>query len=71
MKQVIKITEEQANKLKGKLFAKDSYFNPIQDNDNNWIISIEEMEKCEFEEFDFLKECEIIEYKPKITPLFI
>lgn len=69
MKKVVKITEEQALLIKGKEFAKDSYFNPQQDSDNNWFTSIETVEQCENKEFDFLKECELIEYKPKITPI--
>jgi hypothetical protein len=40
MIQVVILTEEQKNQLVGQQYAPDSYFNPIQDLDNNWIISI-------------------------------
>lgn len=61
---VAKLTVEQADELKGKEYAKDSLFNPIQDNNNNWVISIEEVEACYIE---WVKELPLIEYKPKQT----
>ena len=56
------LTPEQAEQLKGQLYAPDSYFNPIQDIDNNWIISTQEQEQCSI---DWVKELPLIEYKPK------
>ena len=58
------ITDEQAEQLKGKLYAPDSYFNPIQDVDKNWIISTQEQYQCSI---DWVKELPLIEYKPKET----
>ena len=43
MMQVHLLTQEQAEQLNGQQYATDSYFNPIQDADGNWIISIEEV----------------------------
>ena len=40
------LTEVQKNEIVGQLYAPDSYFNPIQDLNDNWIISVEEMEQC-------------------------
>jgi hypothetical protein len=59
------LTEEQKNELAGQTYSADSYFNPIQDFYNNWIISVEEMKATDIE---WVKELELIEYKPKPTP---
>jgi hypothetical protein len=58
------LTEAQKDELVGQLYAPRSYYNPIQDIDNNWIISVEEME-LENEQFMWLKELPLIPYTPK------
>lgn len=59
----------QKNELQGQQFDEDSFFNPIQDVNNNWIISVEEIEFCTNETFFWVKDLEIIIYEPKpITP---
>jgi hypothetical protein len=70
MIQVGLLTESQKNELLGQLYDDDSYFNPIQDIDNNWIISVEEMEFCVNPEFIWVKDLPLIEYKPKPSPPF-
>lgn len=59
------LTIEQKDLLIGQLFATDSYFNPIQDNSDNWVISVEEMEYCTNPEFIWVKDLELIIYVPK------
>jgi hypothetical protein len=66
MIQVGLLTEEQKDKLIGQQFMLDVYFNPIQDNNNNWVISIEEIDQCN-NEFSWVKELELITYEPKKT----
>jgi hypothetical protein len=66
--EVILLTETQKLEVEGKKFNKDSYFNPIQDEDSNWIISIEEQDQCINPDFDWIKQCPQIEYKPKPIP---
>jgi hypothetical protein len=61
---VAKLTAEQADELRGKKYAKDNVFNPIQDDNNNWVISIEEVEACDIE---WVKELPLIEFEPKKT----
>jgi hypothetical protein len=58
----------QKNELDGQLYATDSYFNPIQDINNNWIISTEEIEFCTNETFLWVKDLQVIIYEPKPTP---
>lgn len=53
------LTEEQAGWLDGVEFVADNYFNPIQDADGNWIISIEEVEQCSI---DWVKDLPLINY---------
>jgi len=37
-----KITEEEANELRGTEFAPSSYYNPVQDINGDWFIFEEE-----------------------------
>lgn len=68
MIQVGLLTEVQKDELVGQLYDEDSYFNPIQDIDDNWIISVEEMEYCTNTTFAWVKDLPLIEYKPKPSP---
>ena len=70
MIQVGLLTETQKDSLVGQLYDEDSYFNPITDLDENWIISVEEMEFCVNPEFQWVKDLPLIEYKPKPSPPF-
>jgi len=38
------LTELQKEELIGQWYAPDSYFNPIQDINDNWIISMTEID---------------------------
>lgn len=64
------LTIEQKEAISGQLYAPDSYFNPIQDINNDWVISTQEMEFCVVEEFMWVKELPLIEYEPKPAPPF-
>jgi hypothetical protein len=68
MIQVGLLTEEQKDLLDGQLFDIDSYFGPIQDNNNNWVISIEEIDQTTNEEFFWVKSLTLIEYIPQPDP---
>jgi hypothetical protein len=61
------LTELQKDELVGQLFDDDSYFNPIQDNSDNWIISIEEIENNVNPNFEWLVDLPLIIYIPKET----
>ena len=66
--EVLLLTEQQKDLLVGQLYTDDSYFNPIQDIDDNWIISLEERNFCTNDEFMWVKDLPLIEYKPKPYP---
>lgn len=63
------LDESQKLELEGKEYAEFSLFNPIQDADDNWIISIQEMKFCTNEYLTWVKDLPIIEYKIKDTPI--
>jgi hypothetical protein len=69
MTQVGLLTLEQKNDIFEMLFDEDSYFNPIQDADDNWIISTQEIDFCNVEEFKWVKQLPLIEFKPKDVSL--
>ena len=59
----------QKDLLVGQLFDEDSYFNPIQDDNDNWIISIEEIEQNQNPIFGWLQDLEMILFVPKVNPM--
>lgn len=68
MTQVGLLTEAEKDSLVGQLYDDDSYFNPIQDINDNWIISVEEIEFCVNPEFMWVKDLPLIPYEPKPSP---
>jgi len=62
------LTDWQAVELQGKQFGPDSYFNPIQDIDDNWVISAEEVAYCANPDFLWVKELPMIPFTPKPNP---
>jgi len=70
MTQVGLLTETQKDSLVGQLYDEDSYFNPIQDDFDNWIISVEEIDFCVNPVFQWVKDLPLIDYKPKPSPPF-
>ena len=63
------LTESQKNQLIGQQFSSDSYFNPIQDINDNWIISTQEMQDCVVQEFLWVKDLDLIPFVPKPSPI--
>lgn len=68
--QVGLLTIEQKDQIQGQLFAPDSYFNAVQDLNDNWIISTVQMEFCVNPDYLWVKELPLIEYEPKPAPPF-
>ena len=73
------ITENQKNILIGKQFETDSYFNPIEDLNNNWVISEIEYYHClglwYLDELNlellFIKDLTLTAYEPKPNELIL
>jgi hypothetical protein len=62
MIEVYQLTQEQANQLIGVECVTDMLFNPIQDANDNWIISQQEVELTTIE---WVKQLPKIEFTPK------
>ena len=60
------LTIEQKDLIVGQQYTTDSYFNPIQDLNDNWVISIEEMEYCTHVDYLWVKNLDLIIYEPKV-----
>lgn len=69
MIQVGLLTELQKDELIGVLYAPDSYFNPIQDINDNWVISQEEMNNNENQSVAWVKDLPLIDFEPKPYPI--
>jgi hypothetical protein len=68
MIQVGLLTDVQKDELVGQMYDEDSYYNPIQDLNDNWIISVEEIDQTVNPNFSWVKELPLIPYEPKPTP---
>jgi len=62
------LTIEQKDSLLGVAYAPDSFYNPIQDLSDNWIISVEEIANTSNPDTLWVKDLELIPYEPKPTP---
>ena len=67
MTYVYLLTIQQKDDLVGQWYDSDSYFNPIQDANDDWIISVEEVNQCVNPDFLWVKDLPLIEYIPKET----
>lgn len=64
------MTIEQKDSLLGVAYAPDSFYNPIQDLSDNWVISVEEIANTSNPDSQWVKDLSLIPYKPKPTPDF-
>ena len=62
------LTEVQKDELVGVYYSADSIYNPIQDINDNWVISTEEMIYTTNEETLWVKDLDLIPYIAKPTP---
>lgn len=62
------LTDIQKNEIVGQLYAPDSYFNPLEDLNLNWVISVEEIEQCVNPDYLWVKDLDLIPYEQKPTP---
>jgi len=62
------LTVEQKDQIVGQLYAPDSFFNPLEDLNLNWIISVEEMEQCVNPDYLWVKDLDLIPYEPRPLP---
>ena len=60
---MILLTEKQAQEIKGLEYETDCFCVPIQDINNNWVIS---ENVAELIKNDWISKCEQIEFVPKV-----
>jgi len=60
------LTIEQKDLIVGQQYTTDSFFNPILDLNDNWVISIEEMNYCDNNDYLWVKNLDLIIYEPKV-----
>lgn len=58
------LTQEQKDAVYGNCYTDNSYFNPIQDANGNWIITYEEVSQCNNSDFVWVKDLPQIPYVP-------
>jgi hypothetical protein len=63
------LTTEQKELIAGQYYDADCKFNPIKDKNENWIISIEEINQCTNDEYAWVKDLPLIEFEPKLIDL--
>jgi len=56
---------KQKNLLIGQFYQENCTFNPIQDADDNWIISGEEIDQLSNLDFLWIKDLPVISFKRK------
>jgi hypothetical protein len=52
----------------GKQYTTDSYFNPIQDTNANWVISTQEIDFCTNVDYLWVKQLPLIEWTGYYIP---
>ena len=64
------LTPAQKESLLDKCYFNHTFFNPIQDAEDNWIISQEEVSLATYDDILWVKDLPQIEYNPKpVEPL--
>jgi hypothetical protein len=64
---LLSLIEKEA--VEGKLYTNDSYFNPIQDTNANWIISTQEIDYCNNPDYLWVKTLPLIEWTGYYIPI--
>jgi hypothetical protein len=62
------LTLEQKESLIGQLVQVDWYFNPVQDCNDNWIISTEEIDNSIYPQNEWVKELSLIDWCNPYNP---
>jgi hypothetical protein len=60
------LTISQVESLSGKTYAENNYYNPVQDINDNWIISIEEIDQTTDTDFLWIKSIPLIPFEGKV-----
>lgn len=61
-----KLTMYEVEALSGKTYSNGCYYNPIQDKNDNWVISKEEIDQTTDPEFLWIKSIYLIPFEGKV-----
>jgi hypothetical protein len=64
MKKVGILDNDEKEALEGQEYAPNRFFTPLQDDENNWILPIDQIENNQNIDFWWVKHLPLIEYKP-------
>ena len=66
------VTEQQATDLQGVFIDNDTFFNFVQDIDDNWFLILSEQDEADIAqtEYAYLLELPLSPYTPKPSPPF-
>lgn len=64
--QVAKLSVNEKNALEKQSYTEGMLFNPIQDENGFWIISVEEVNACTNKNFIWVKILPLIPYVPPV-----
>jgi len=60
------LTIDQVESLSGKTYSNGCYYNPIQDKNDNWVISTEEIDQTTDPKFLWIKSISLIPFEGKV-----
>lgn len=69
MEQVAILTQHEYELLVGQEFSQDSFFNPVKDCQDRWIISSQEIEYCDNQTFSWVKQLGLSDWCGPYTPI--
>lgn len=62
------LTEKQKESLIGIEFMPNNLFNPIEDNNGQWVITLQETKQCTNINFMWVRDLPEIDFEPKPEP---
>jgi hypothetical protein len=62
------LTIEQKDTLSNQILCSGMKFNPVQDVNQDWIISQQEIDQCTTQEFIWVKDLELTDWVGKYIP---
>lgn len=65
------LTEEQKNQLIGQKYDNYTYYNPFQDNNDNWVITEIEVNETINQDLLWVKDLPLIDFEIKIFPSIV
>lgn len=70
MIQVAILNQLEKDELVGVQYTPDCYYNPIQDSYDNWVISLEEVNRTTNPDTMWVKDLNVLDYSPKPATVF-